>query len=86
MNVNRNGTTFESTEEKKHLKGYQARDHVFKFQAARGGAGLTQLIGSTLYPSPTYILWDILALNSWMMITILGGVVAYYPQNPVPDP
>ena len=37
MNVNRNGTTFESTEEKKHLKGYQARDHVFKFQAVRGG-------------------------------------------------
>ena len=37
MNVNRNGTTFESIEEKKHIKAYQVRDEVFKFQAVRGG-------------------------------------------------
>ena len=37
MNVNRNGTTFESIEEKKHIKAYQVGDHVFKFQAVRGG-------------------------------------------------
>ena len=80
MNVNRNGTTFESIEEKKHIKAYQVGDQVFKFQAVRGG-GFTQLIGITLYPQ-AYILWHILALNSWMRFTNLGG---YYPRNPAPD-
>ena len=31
--------TFESIKEKKHIKAYQARDQVFKFQAERGEEG-----------------------------------------------